>query len=52
MNRRKFLVRASVAATAGAVTASCRSRRSVLSENSNEWEQVREQFNLAGDQID
>jgi hypothetical protein len=52
MNRRKFFVRAGLAATAGAVAASCSSRRSALSGDAGEWDQVREQFNLAPDQID
>ena len=52
MNRRKFFVRAGLAATAGAVAASCRSRHSPLSGSAGEWDQVRKQFNLAPDQID
>lgn len=52
MNRRRFLVRAGLAATAGAVVSSCRSRRSASVGSGDEWDKVREQFNLSRDQID
>jgi isopenicillin-N epimerase len=52
MNRRKFLVRAGIAATAGAVAGSCRSQRSTSLGSADEWDKVREQFNLSRDQID
>jgi isopenicillin-N epimerase len=51
MNRRGFLVRAGLAATAGVANA-CRSRRSTSAGSSDEWDIVREQFNLSRDQID
>ena len=52
MNRRKFLVRAGVAATARAVAGACRSRRSALMGSADEWDKVQEQFNLSRDQIE
>ena len=52
MNRRKFLVGAGLAATAGAFVSSCGSRRSASTESASEWDKVRAQFNLTPDQID
>ena len=52
MNRREFFIHAGLAATAGAVAASCGSRRSEILRGASEWDHVREQFNLAPDQID
>lgn len=50
--RRKFLVRAGLAAVAGAVTSACRKKRSPLSGGAGEWDRVRQQFNLSPDLID
>ena len=52
MNRRKFIVRASLVATAAAVTGACRSSGTPSIGSAGEWDKVRAQFNLSPDQID
>jgi len=52
MNRRKFLFRAGLAATAGAVAGACRSSQAPSSGSAGEWDKVREQFILSREQID
>ena len=52
MNRRNFLFRAGLAATGGAVAGACRSKRSAPMGSADEWDRVREQFNLSPDQIE
>lgn len=52
MNRREFLGPAGIAATAGAVAGACRSKRFPPIGSADEWEKVRQQFDLSGDQID
>lgn len=54
MDRRRFLAHAGVAATAGVVTGACGSRQqeSGAIESGDEWDRVRQQFNLSRKQID
>lgn len=52
MNRRKFLVCASLVTAAGTVAGACRSPSAISVSGSDEWEQIRKQFNISREQID